>query len=386
MSGRLPFASLLVLAAGTFVALSTELLPVSLLPRIGHSFGVSEGTAGTLVSVYAIVVTIGSIPLGVALASRSRRWTLAILAAGFAIANVGFALSTNFVEAVVFRAVGGGVHAAFFGIIFVTAAEMSGAARRGVALAIIGLGVTCGLAFGVPLGTALGAVFGWRDVFLFAGGLLLVASALFAIVLPRSRPEPQSGTREQVKSLARRPVVASALLITLLLTGHYLAFTYIATFLHHAGLSQGGIAAAFFAFGVCAAGGSALAGIAHKVAPHLASAGAALLISGALALLGLGVQPQSSLAFTFVGMGVWGLGYGALVPLVQSIGITSFVGAERLAPSVINSSFNLAIFAGATVGAAALSIGPPTIVVLAGAALAAFSAALLAHQSRTRHG
>jgi predicted MFS family arabinose efflux permease len=92
------------------------------------------------------------------------------------------------------------------------------------------------------------------------------------------------------------------------------------------------------------------------------------------------------LAFTFVGMGVWGLGYGALVPLVQSIGITSFVGAERLAPSVINSSFNLAIFAGATIGAAALSIGPPTVVVLAGAILAAFSAALLARQSRTRHG
>lgn len=58
-----PVLSLAVLAASVFAAICTEVLPVGLLPQIGHDLGISDSQVGLLVSAYAVVVALGSIPL-----------------------------------------------------------------------------------------------------------------------------------------------------------------------------------------------------------------------------------------------------------------------------------------------------------------------------------
>ena len=56
-------AGLLVLAVAVFAAVTTELAPVGLLPQISSAFDVSTSVTGLLVSAYAVMVTVLSVPL-----------------------------------------------------------------------------------------------------------------------------------------------------------------------------------------------------------------------------------------------------------------------------------------------------------------------------------
>lgn len=62
---------MLVLAGGAFVFVTTETLPIGLLPQIAGSLGVGVGAAGLLVTGYAAVVVLTAVPL-TALAARPR--------------------------------------------------------------------------------------------------------------------------------------------------------------------------------------------------------------------------------------------------------------------------------------------------------------------------
>ena len=61
-----------------FAAICTEVLPVGLLPEIGRGLRVSAGTAGLLVSIYAVLVAVMSVPI----AALAERWPRRIVLAG----------------------------------------------------------------------------------------------------------------------------------------------------------------------------------------------------------------------------------------------------------------------------------------------------------------
>ena len=62
-TARLPWPSLLVLGAATFVMVTAEMVPTAVLPEMSAGLGVSEAQTGLLVSVWAAVVVVGSFPL-----------------------------------------------------------------------------------------------------------------------------------------------------------------------------------------------------------------------------------------------------------------------------------------------------------------------------------
>src|SRR5258707_15896546 len=55
-------AGLIILSLTAFAAVTTEMVPVGLLPAIGHTFGVAESTTGLLVSLYAVLVATLAVP------------------------------------------------------------------------------------------------------------------------------------------------------------------------------------------------------------------------------------------------------------------------------------------------------------------------------------
>jgi predicted MFS family arabinose efflux permease len=55
-------AGLTILSLSAFAAVTTEMVPVGLLPAIGHTFGVAESTTGLLVSLYAVMVAALAVP------------------------------------------------------------------------------------------------------------------------------------------------------------------------------------------------------------------------------------------------------------------------------------------------------------------------------------
>ncbi|NUQ88344.1 MAG: MFS transporter, partial [Glycomyces artemisiae] len=81
---------------GVFVVMTSEVLPVGLLTPIGAELGVSEGTAGLMVTVPGLVAAVAA-PLSIVLTRRlDRRLVLLGLALLVAGANIGAATATTF--------------------------------------------------------------------------------------------------------------------------------------------------------------------------------------------------------------------------------------------------------------------------------------------------
>src|SRR5579859_3803834 len=158
-------ADLIILSLSVFAAVTTEMAPVGLLPAIGHAFGVAESTAGLLVSLYAVLVAVLSVPL--ALATRripGKRLLLAAMSC-YTVSNVISALAPSLAVLAVGRAVGGVTHALFFSVFIGYVTRLAPPGQTGRALALASAGVPAGFVLGVPLATALGNAAGWRAAF-----------------------------------------------------------------------------------------------------------------------------------------------------------------------------------------------------------------------------
>src|SRR3954451_16701538 len=175
---------LLVLAAAVFAAVTTELLPVGLPSQIGSAFDVSNGTAGLLVSAYAVMVAVLSVPLALATRRLPRKPLLLATIASYGVSNVVGALAPTFGVLAAGRVVGGITHALFFPVCIGYAARLVPPSQTGRAMALASVGVSGGLVLGVPLSTALGAAVGWRVAFGSLAVLVAVILVGAAAVLP----------------------------------------------------------------------------------------------------------------------------------------------------------------------------------------------------------
>jgi len=161
----MPIPVLSVLAAAVFAAITTEVLPVGLLPIISRDLGTSESRVGLLVSAYAVVVALGSIPLTAVMVRWPRKQVLSGLLVIYAISNALLAGTDQFSVALMARLVGGLAHAGFFSIVIAAAVAVVAPAKAGRAVAVVQAGNALALSVGIPLGTALGTAVGWRWAF-----------------------------------------------------------------------------------------------------------------------------------------------------------------------------------------------------------------------------
>ena len=249
-AGRRPFpvARLLLLAAAVCAAVTTEMLPVGLLPSISAGLHVSESQVGLLVSGYAAVVAVTSIPLAAALQRLPRRPVLVVLLAAYGISNAVFALSSSYGLALGARLVAGLAHAAFFAVVVSAAVALVPREKAGRAVAVVLSGATVALAAGVPAGTALGTVLGWRWVFAGSAVLLLLLAGAVARLLPATPPAAAGGPTV-LAALRQRRLLIIAAVIALFMIGHFTVYTYISPLLLYAGVSRAGVSAALLGYG-----------------------------------------------------------------------------------------------------------------------------------------
>jgi MFS transporter, DHA1 family, inner membrane transport protein len=368
----LPMALLLLLAAATCAAVTTEMLPVGLLPSISQGLHVSESQVGLLVSGYAAVVAVGSIPLAAALQWLPRRPVLAVLLATYGISNAVFAASGSYGLALAARLVAGLAHAAFFAVVVSAAVALVPRARAGRAVAVVMSGPAVALAVGVPAGTALGTVLGWRWVFAGSAALLLLLAAAVARLLPRTPPAAAGG--QTVLAALRQPrLLLIAAVIALFMIGHFTAYAYISPLLLFAGVSRVGVSAVLLGYGAAGLLGLALAGRAADRSPR----GALNVTMGLMAACLAGLWLGHATAPTIIIVVIWGMAYGASPTLTQSSALAAVPAAPDAGPAVVNAMSNVGISGGALIGAHELAAGPVPVLALTGAVLV--SAALLLH-------
>ncbi|MFT9198611.1 MFS transporter, partial [Gluconobacter oxydans] len=227
-SERLPLGGLLALATAGFITILTEALPAGLLPQMGRSLNVSDAMVGQLVTLYAIGSLVAAIPLTSVTQSWRRRRLLLLAIGGFAVVNTITAVSTSYVLTLAARFLAGISAGLLWALLAGYASRMVAPALQGRAIAVAMVGTPLALSFGIPLGTLLGTMVGWRYTFgimtALTGGLLG-----WVVVAVPDFPGQRQGRHLTLRHVFLMPGVRRVLSVTLLFVlAHNILYTYIA--------------------------------------------------------------------------------------------------------------------------------------------------------------
>jgi MFS transporter, DHA1 family, inner membrane transport protein len=356
--GRRSVVALAGLSLGAFVFVTLETLPIGLLQPIGRDLGVDETLVGRLVTWYAGIVVVSGLPLTYLLRTAPRRRVMTGLLLGGVLCTAGSAVAPTYAVLVVTRIVSALVQAAFWSMVVPTASGLFPASRQGRAIATVFAGSSVAAIVGLPAGTWLGQVAGWRAAFwgLAAVGLtavLIVIAALPAHVLP-----PPAASRSERRSVGRflRLVAALALLVT----GSFTFFTYVAPYLTDVALfSAAAVGVVLFVRGVFGVAGVWLGGVLTDRSPRWS----AVLPAAAqgLALAGLFLLPGVPWLVVVL-VGVTGLAFSMVTTAAANRGMQVAPGDLDIASSGASTAVNVGIAAGALLGGLALThAGAPTV-------------------------
>ena len=377
-----PRAPLVLLAACVFFAICTEMLPVGLLPDISRGLRVSSSAAGVLVTVYAVLVAVLSVPIAAVAERWPRRVVLTVLLAAYALSNLVFALAPDYAVAVVARTIGGVAHAGFFAVAVATAVSLVAADRSGRAITVVMSGNALALVFGVPLGTLLGTTLGWRWAFVVLAMALAALAVAVARVLPAPAPKrPGAPGGTTVLAGIRRPgVLVMAAVITLLALGHFTLFTYVSPLLLHDGVARADVGEVLFGYGCGGIVGVAIAGAVVARRPQGALVADIVLM---IVSLVLAAAVASTVGIVAV-VAVWGVAFGAFPTLTQAVMLRAAGDATDAATSLVNATTNLGIAGGALLGSRLLGVVAVPALGWIGAALVAASLVVYAATLRGR--
>ena len=203
---------LYVLPLATFAAATEAFVYVGLLSELTNDLGVSLAAGGSLAAAFTLVYAL-SVPFLASLTAHWDRTRVLILGlGGVAIINAAAAYAPNF-ETLLATRIAAGFAAALIGPSASTAAShMVPPERRGRAIAVVLAGTTLAFSLGVPIGSAIGGIFGWRSTFLFAAAIAAFAAVMIALVLPKTGETERAGLSSL--KLAFRPDIMAVLLQT----------------------------------------------------------------------------------------------------------------------------------------------------------------------------
>ncbi|MFA1646511.1 MAG: MFS transporter [Enterobacteriaceae bacterium] len=368
---RLPIAALLALALAGFITIVTEALPAGLLPQISAGMNISGALAGQFVTLYAVGSLVAAIPLITATQGMRRRPLLLLALAGFVVANTVTAFSVNYVITMAARFLAGVSAGLVWALLAGYAARMVPDEKKGRAIAIAMVGTPLALSLGVPAGTLLGSLIGWRMCF----GIMSVM-AVGLMVWVRIRVPDFAGLAagkrlplRQILTLAGvRPVLFVVLTFVL---AHNIFYTYIAPFLASVGMAER-TDLILLVFGVASLLGIWVIGVFVDRYLRLLTLISTVLF--ALSAFVLGVMNDMPAA-VYMAVAVWGLSFGGAATLFQTAIARNAGDAADVAQSMLVTAWNLAIAGGGIVGGILLdSLGStafsPAVVLLLLSALA----------------
>lgn len=349
--------ALFALAIGAFGIGLTEFVIAGILPQIAADFGVNIPTAGLMATSYALGVFIGA-PLLTVLGARVPRKTMLIaLACIFTLGNIITALAPTLSLAIVGRVITSFNHGAFFGIGSIIAASLVAPGRQASAIAFMFSGLTLANLIGVPAGTWLAQMFGWRLVFWVIAGIGLITMASVSLLVPRIAKGKAVALRAELRAFVD-PQVLLVMGITIFgPAAFFTSITYIAPMMiDKAGFSAGGVAWLMVLFGLGLAVGNWIGGrfadrsLFGTLFVTLAAQGLVLLV------FWIGVEnPVVASASVFL---MAAFGFATVSPIQKLVmDRASHAGAPTMAASVNIGMFNLGNALGAWAGGATIAAG-----------------------------
>lgn len=344
---------IVALTVATFLAVTTEMLPVGLLPAIGREIGVSDSITGLLVTVYAFMVAVLAVPLTAATARFPRKGLLESTLIAYTLSNVVVAVAPNFAVLAAGRAFGGIAHALFFSVSIGYASRLVRPEHTGRALAVVTAGAAAGFVLGVPLSTSLGTALGWRAAFGVLAAVCAVTLAVVALLLPAVPGGGGAHLGEGARARrARLGIVSTANAVVYL--GQFTVYTFVSVLLLAAGLPAAGVGPVLLGIGAVGMLGTWFAAVTLDRRPRAAVM--VLLTAVTLGLVAVGTA-FPALGGVLAAGALWGAGFGGVASVFQTAAIRTRGASPEVTGALINSTANIGIGGGAAIGAAVLA-GP----------------------------
>ncbi|HHX2531504.1 TPA: sugar transporter [Neisseria subflava] len=342
------WVSVCALAVGAFIFNTTEYIPIALLSDIGQSFGKPATEVGMMITVYAWIVALLSLPLMLMTKNIERRKLLLMLFALFALFHALSFFSWNFNILLVSRIGIALTHAVFWSITASLAVRLAPTGKTNQALGLLSTGTVLAMVLGIPLGRVVGQYFGWQLSFLLIGVCAAGVMLVLAKNLP-ALPSQNTGSLSSLPSLfKRRNLMLLYAMTVLIITAHFTAYSYIEPFVLQVGRFKAEqVTIVLSLYGLAGFAASYLFGKWFAKSQRLFMLGAvAVILLSALLLLPFVSFPYAVYALVFI----WGV---AIV--IVSLGMVSKVlafasDATDVANSIYSGLYNVGIGGGALLG------------------------------------
>lgn len=345
---------LIGLTFAVFVFNTSEFMPIGLLTDIATDLNISEARAGLLISVYAWVVAIMSLPLMIMVSKMELKRLLLSIIALFVVSHVASAFAEGYYTLMLSRIGVACAHAIFWSIAPPLAVRTVPDGKRALGLSTIATGSSVAMVVGLPLGRVVGLYVGWRMTFLSIAIISALIFIFIAVVFPKLQSRGKFVFKQLPDLLHNRVLVGVFIMSVLFATAHYTGYSYIEPFLGKvAALSPDVVTLVLIVFGA-----SGMLGSISFSKYYMANRRRfmfVMTIGPALCLLLLQVAAASLLSVVVVCI-MWGA-------MATAFNIAFLDNTIRFAPenatsigmSIFSGIFNLGIGSGAYVGGLVVS-------------------------------
>jgi predicted MFS family arabinose efflux permease len=370
--------ALAALSVSAFTFVTTEVLPVGLLTIMADDLHRPRSQIGLLMTGYAAVVVLMSLPLTRFTQRVPRRLLLGVTLGVFSAATLVTALAPSYGVLLAARLVVGLTQALFWSVVASTATGLFPPAQRGRTVARLSIGAALAPVLGVPIGTWLGQQAGWRFAFLVMAAIGVATCAVVAALLPRTRPEADAASRGSAPDARRYALLV--LCTTLAVTGGLTAQTYVTPYLLDVtGFASATLGPLLLVVGTTGFLGTVVVGRFLDRYPWMALVAPMTLLALALLILySVGSLKPAAIA----AMALHSAAFSAMAAAVQNRALQVAPGSTDLASAGVSSAFNVGIAAGSFLGGLIIDWASVRGVALAGALITMVAVLLLLSEPR----
>lgn len=363
------------LTFSAFIFNTSEFIPIGLLSDIAADFRISESNAGMLITIYAWVVALASLPLMLVFAKTESKKLMLSITALFTASHILSGFSRDFHMLMISRIGVACAHAIFWSIVTPLAVSLAPEGKKSTALGFVVSGSSIAMIVGLPLGRTIGIWLGWRATFLIIAGLAALILALLAAVLPKTAGDSSFSLRK-LPALIKSPALLGIYLVTVItITGHFTGYSYIEPFLAQtAGFGDIWITLILTMFGIVGLVGSWIFSLRYDRKRKFFLSFAVFGIGISLLLMQAAAMNAATTVILCI---IWGFAINFYNLSFQSEIIRNAPQGTSVAMSIYSGIYNIGIGAGALAGGYVCSAMSVSYIGYAGGIIALAGAAVL---------